>query len=102
MPEPGHPHFIALTRLSTRKHQSALGVDGLYFHGGKVPQSKRRSRAAGKTLVEVGNLRTTSNYATVAKCSGDTALRDIPVLHNPGVFIRNEAGGRLTSDDLAG
>lgn len=53
-------------------------------------------------MVEVGNLRTTSNYATVAKCSGDTALRDIPVLHNPGVFIRNEAGGRLTSDDLAG
>ena len=39
----------------------------------------------------------TSTYAKMAKCSTDTALRDITDLMNKGIIIRNEAGGRSTS-----
>ena len=39
----------------------------------------------------------TSKYATIAKCSNDTALRDIQDLKERGVFIQNTSGGRSTS-----
>ena len=39
----------------------------------------------------------TSKYAKLAKCSTDTALRDIQGLQARGVFIRNPGGGRSTS-----
>lgn len=44
---------------------------------------------------------TTSKYATLAKCSQDTAHRDILALVGHGVLIRNPEGGRSTSDSLA-
>ncbi len=47
-----------------------------------------------------GNL-TTSKYAKLAKSSNDTALRDIQLLLENGVIIRNPEGGRSTSYDLA-
>ena len=43
-----------------------------------------------------GNL-TTSKYAKLAKCSNDTALRDIRDLVARRILIQNEAGGRSTS-----
>lgn len=36
----------------------------------------------------------TSKYASMAKCSKDTALRDIQDLKERGVFIQNPSGGR--------
>ncbi len=39
----------------------------------------------------------TSKYAKMAKCSNDTALRDIQDLVSRGVFLQNEGGGRNTS-----
>lgn len=39
----------------------------------------------------------TSKYAKLAKCSKDTALRDIQVLKTRGVFIQNSGGGRSVS-----
>jgi len=39
----------------------------------------------------------TSEYAKLAKCSTDTALRDIQNLKARGVFIQNPGGGRSTS-----
>lgn len=39
----------------------------------------------------------TSKYAKLAKCSADTALRDIQVLKKIGALIQNEGGGRSTS-----
>ncbi|PYV24962.1 MAG: DUF4172 domain-containing protein [Acidobacteria bacterium] len=44
---------------------------------------------------------TTSKYATVAKCSPDTALRDILPLVERGILVRNPEGGRSTSYSLA-
>jgi len=39
----------------------------------------------------------TSKYATMTKCSNDTALRDIQELKARGIFIQNPGGGRSTS-----
>jgi Fic family protein len=40
---------------------------------------------------------TTSKWAKLAKCSQDTAARDIQSLIAKGVLIRNAEGGRSTS-----
>ncbi|MDO8825960.1 hypothetical protein [Methylophaga sp.] len=39
----------------------------------------------------------TSKYAKLAKCSNDTALRDIQDLVTRGIFVQNAGGGRSTS-----
>ena len=43
---------------------------------------------------------TTMNYAKIAKCSPDTALRDIRELNEYGITRRSKAGGRSTSYEL--
>lgn len=40
---------------------------------------------------------TNKKWAAIAKCSSDTALRDIQDLLRKGILIRDEAGGRSTS-----
>jgi Fic family protein len=42
----------------------------------------------------------TSKYAKLAKCSSDTALRDIQDLKARGVLIQNQGRGRSTSYHL--
>jgi Fic family protein len=44
---------------------------------------------------------TTKKYAKLAKCSHDTALRDILPLVEHGILVRNPEGGRSTSYTLA-
>ena len=44
----------------------------------------------------------TSKYAKLAKCSNDTALRDIQELKQRGIFIQNPGSGRSTSYRLPG
>lgn len=39
----------------------------------------------------------TSEYAKLAKCSNDTALRDIQELKNRNILIQNPGAGRSTS-----
>ena len=46
-----------------------------------------------------GNL-TTSKWATITKCSSDTALRDILDLVERGILARNPGAGRSTSYSL--
>ena len=46
-----------------------------------------------------GNL-TSSKWAQLAKCSQDTALRDIDDLVGRGILVKNSAGGRSTSYSL--
>jgi Fic family protein len=43
---------------------------------------------------------TSSNWATIANCSPDTALRDIEGLIAKGILKRGAAGGRSTSYSL--
>ena len=43
----------------------------------------------------------TSKYAKLAKCSTDTALRDIRELLDRGILLQNPSGGRSTNYKLA-
>ena len=43
---------------------------------------------------------TTRKWAAIAKCSSDTALRDINDLLTRGVLRKTDAGGRSTSYEL--
>jgi Fic family protein len=45
---------------------------------------------------------TSSKWATIEKCSPDTALRDIADLVERGLLRKNEGGGRSTSYALTG
>jgi Fic family protein len=47
-----------------------------------------------------GNL-TSSKYASICKCSPDTALRDLNELVAAGIVQRSPAGGRSTAYELA-
>ncbi len=61
-----------------------------------------RQRAIINRLLDgfVGKL-TSSKWATLAKTSPDTALRDINDLVARGILVKDEAGGRSTSYSLA-
>jgi Fic family protein len=62
----------------------------------------QRQRAVLNRLLDglEGKL-TTSKYAKLARCSQDTALRDILALVERGVLVRSGEGGRSTSYALA-
>ena len=68
----------------------------------KNVQLNARQRLAINRLLDgfEGKL-TTSKYSTLAKCSQDTAYRDILALVDHGVLIQNPEGGRSTSYSLA-
>lgn len=66
------------------------------------PVSERQRLIINRMLEEdFEGFMSTSKYAKIAKCSGDTALRDIQALRERGVFIQNPGGGRKTSYRLA-
>ena len=68
---------------------------------GDVPINERQRLVLNRLLDGFeGNL-TTSKWAKIAKCSSDTALRDIAELVERGILVRNPAGGRSTSYSLA-
>ncbi len=66
-----------------------------------VPINERQRLVLNRLLDGFeGNL-TTSKWATITKCSSDTALRDILDLVERRVLIRNPGAGRSTSYSLA-
>jgi Fic family protein len=68
----------------------------------KGVQLKDRQRLVINRLLDgFGGELTSSKYATLAKCSQDTAHRDILELVDHGVLVRNPEGGRSTSYSLA-
>ena len=61
------------------------------------PVNDRQRKVINRMLANFEGVLTTSKYAKLAKCSTDTALRDILLLVERGILVRNEAGGRSTS-----
>ncbi len=65
------------------------------------PWNDRQRRVVNRLLDGFEGHLTTSKYATLAKCSQDTALRDIESLLAAHILTRNPAGGRSTSYSLS-
>ncbi len=66
-----------------------------------VPVNERQRVVLNRLLDGFDGKLTSSKYAKLAKCSQDTATRDISSLRERGVLVRNPEGGRSTSYALA-
>lgn len=66
-----------------------------------TPLNARQVKVLNRLLDGFEGKLTSSKWAALTKCSGDTALRDINMLVALGVLRRGESGGRSTSYQLA-
>ena len=66
-----------------------------------VPMNERQIKLLNRLLDGFEGKLTTSKWAAIAKCSSDTALRDVSELLSQGVLRKSSAGGRSTSYELA-
>jgi Fic family protein len=66
-----------------------------------VPLNDRQRSILNRLLEGFEGKLSTSKYAKLAKCSQDTAHRDILALLDHGILVRNAEGGRSTSYALA-
>lgn len=61
------------------------------------PVNERQRSVINRMLGEFEGFMSTSKYAKLAKCSQDTAHRDVLELVARGILVKNDAGGRSTS-----
>lgn len=91
--------------------QRALGsaqhtLDGVlvkarfWRHWAATPLNERQLKLLNRLLDGFDGKLNTSKWAAIAKCSPDTALRDISELVALGVLRKSAAGGRSTSYEL--
>ena len=66
------------------------------------PLNERQRKIIDRLLDNFQGHLTTSKYAKLAKCSNDTALRDIRDLLARAIIVRNAGGGRSTSYRVIG
>ena len=63
--------------------------------------NERQRKVINRLLDGFEGKLSTSKYAKLAKCSADTALRDIKQLVDQGILVQDEGGGRSTSYRIA-
>ena len=66
----------------------------------QMEMNDRQRKLVNRLLDGFEGKLTTGKWAKIAKCSPDTALRDIQDLIQKGVLSKNDAGGRSTSYEL--
>ena len=66
-------------------------------HWAGTPMNARQIKLLNRLLDGFEGKLTNSKWAAIAKCSPDTALRDISELMEIGVLVKADAGGRSTS-----
>ncbi|BDD94926.1 hypothetical protein PanNE5_43660 [Pandoraea sp. NE5] len=66
-----------------------------------TPMNERQVKVVNRLLDGFEGKRTSSKWAAIAKCSQDTALRDVTELLARGVLRKSDAGGRSTSYELS-
>ena len=71
-------------------------------HWTGTPLNERQVKLINRLLDGFDGKLTSSKWAAIAKCSPDTALRDITNLIARGVLMKSGAGGRSTSYELKG
>jgi Fic family protein len=86
----------ALPTLNTILHKAEV-----WEKLANVPLNERQRKIINLLLDGFEGKSTTSKWAKIAKCSQDTAYRDILDLIERGVLQKNPEGGRSTSYSLA-
>ena len=67
----------------------------------RKPVNERQRKVINRLLDGFEGKLSTSKYAVLAKCSEDTALRDIKEMVERGIFVQEAAGGRSTRYSVA-
>ncbi|MFM8353993.1 MAG: Fic family protein, partial [Gammaproteobacteria bacterium] len=86
--------------------QAQLALDAVLFKSrfwqrwATASLNERQVRLLNRLLEGFEGKLTSSKWATIAKCSPDTALRDINDLVSRGVLRKSDAGGRSTGYEL--
>ena len=79
---------------------SVLAKARFWQHWAGTPLNARQIKLLNKLLDDFEGKLTSSKWAMIAKCSQDTALRDISELVERGMLKRSAASGRSTSYEL--
>ncbi len=79
---------------------AVLAKARFWEHIREISLNERQTHILNRLLEGFEGKLTTSKYSKLAKCSQDTALRDVSFLVEQGILIRNSAGGRSTSYSL--
>jgi Fic family protein len=82
-------------------HSSILNKSRFWESAANLALNERQRLVLNKLLDSFEGKLTTSKWAGLAKCSHDTALRDIAELIEHGILVRGEQGGRSTNYELA-
>jgi Fic family protein len=97
--------FLATLGRAMTSAQSTLdivlGKARFWQRWAGTPMNERQVKLLNRLLDGFEGKLTSSKWAAIAKCSPDTALRDINELMLLGVLVKSEAGGRSTAYELA-
>ena len=97
--------FLACLRRAMQGADSTLsdvlGKARFWQHWAGTPLNARQSKLLNLLLDGFNGKLTSSKWGAIAKCSPDTALRDINELLMRGVLKKSEAGGRSTSYEIS-
>jgi Fic family protein len=97
--------FIACLGRSLERAEITLSVvlrkARVWQRVGSTGVNERQRTVLNRLLDGFEGKLTSSKYAKLAKCSSDTALRDIRDLLDRGVLLRNAGGGRSVSYRVA-
>ena len=86
--------------IVTEKELPVLAKAGFWSRWAGVSMNERQIKLLNKLLDGFDGKLTSSKWAVIAKCSQDTALRDISDLLAKGVLVKSAASGRSTSYEL--
>ena len=93
--------FLACLDRALCSAEGALGAvlfkAALWAYANRGGVNERQRLILNRMLNRFRGHMNTSKYANLAKCSPDTALRDIKDMINRGLLIQNPGGGRSTS-----
>lgn len=81
---------------------AVLAKTRFWQHWATTPMNERQVKLLNRLLDGFEGKLNSSKWAAIAKCSPDTALRDINELLANGVLRKSAAGGRSTSYELNG
>jgi Fic family protein len=98
--------FLATLQRAVEQAQhtvdAVLAKARFWRHFAGTPMNERQVKLLNRLLDGFEGKLTSSKWAAIAKCSADTALRDINELLARGVLRKSASGGRSTSYELNG
>jgi Fic family protein len=95
------PELSGLAEAAQTVLSGVLGKARFWEFIGGIPLNQRQRLVLNRLLDGFEGKLTNSKWARLAKCSPDTALRDLQYLVDRGILVRSPEGGRSTSYSLA-